>query len=286
MVLELRRFWPPALLSLGLHGLVVAGLGAFSLGTPVAPVPLPILAVEMVEVSEVESAAFSSARATLQKAVNKKDRPKVRAIAVKQVKRVAPARAVVAAAPARIHTTPAIPFPRRAPVPKAAAPTESISDEASMPEPAVQPSAFSPLEAANPAPVGLSVAGVAAPLSRPLPSAEGAARMLRDTVAVGDSGRTSGRTKVLMGNNPRPEYPRLAREAGWEGTVVLLVEVMPDGKAGTVALHKSSGHSVLDDAAVEAVQGWRFKPAMYGNFPIMSVVQLPVRFDLKAAQAN
>jgi protein TonB len=106
--------------------------------------------------------------------------------------------------------------------------------------------------------------------------------MLRDTVAGGDSGRT----KVRMGNNPRPEYPRLAREAGWEGTVVLLVEVMPDGKAGTVALHKSSGHPVLDEAAVGAVQGWRFMPAMDGNFPIMSVVQLPVRFDLKSAIAN
>ena len=106
--------------------------------------------------------------------------------------------------------------------------------------------------------------------------------MLRDTVPVGHSGRT----KVRMGNNPRPEYPRLAREAGWEGTVVLMVEVMPDGKAGTVSLHKSSGHPVLDEAAAGAVQTWRFMPAMDGNFPVMSVVHLPVRFDLKAAQAN
>jgi TonB family protein len=90
------------------------------------------------------------------------------------------------------------------------------------------------------------------------------------------------RSKVKLGSNMRPEYPRTAREAGWDGTVMLRVEVLPDGKAGAVAVHKSSGHHILDEAAVAAVQRWRFTPAMDGNFPISSVVHLPVKFDLRA----
>ena len=125
----------------------------------------------------------------------------------------------------------------------------------------------------------LSSVGTPVPVSRPFPVIGGADRMLRDTVAEAGPSRT----KVRMGNNPRPEYPRTAREAGWEGTVVLWVEVLPDGATGTVRLHKSSGHTMLDESALSAVQSWRFVPAMDGNFPVRSVVQLPVRFDLKAA---
>lgn len=285
MRLDHRRFWPPALLSLGLHGLVVAGLGAFPMGPAVVPVVVPALMVELIEAPESNLAAPVPTRAVaVKKAVNK--RPlKGRQVVVKRVARVVPVRAVAPAAPAKSRVTPMAPA-SHIPAQRMTAVAQPVTTEASVEEPAVRPSVFalleSAVESAGPSTLGLSAAGVAAVVTRPLPSAEGAARMLRDTVAVHDSGRIS----VRMGNNPRPEYPRLAREAGWEGTVVLLVEVMPDGKTGTVALHQSSGYSVLDEAAVGAVQSWRFMPAMDGNFPIVSVVKLPVRFDLKSAQAN
>ena len=64
---------------------------------------------------------------------------------------------------------------------------------------------------------------------------------------------------------------------------MLQVLVLPDGTAGAVALHKTSGHSLLDEAALSAVKDWKFIPAMDGNFPVQSVVRLPVRFDLKAS---
>lgn len=116
--------------------------------------------------------------------------------------------------------------------------------------------------------------------SRPLPGvSNGQARLLRDSTPEAGSVRS----KVRSGNNPRPEYPRTAREAGWEGTVVLQILVLPDGTAGNVTLHKTSGYSILDEAALSAVRRWRFFPAMDGNFPIQSVARLPVRFDLKAA---
>jgi protein TonB len=104
-------------------------------------------------------------------------------------------------------------------------------------------------------------------------------RILRDPAAeLGEAQRS----KVRVGSNLRPEYPRLAREAGWEGTVMLRIEVLPDGRAGTVTVQSTSGFSVLDEAAVTAVQHWQFTPAMDGSFPLRSVVHLPVKFDLRA----
>ncbi len=120
----------------------------------------------------------------------------------------------------------------------------------------------------------------AASLSRPLPiTASSPVRLLRDTTAEAGSIQSKARS----GNNPRPEYPRPAREAGWEGTTVLLVVIMPDGTVGSITLHKTSGYAVLDEAALTAVKTWRFIPAMDGSFPLKSVVRLPIRFDLKAA---
>jgi protein TonB len=137
---------------------------------------------------------------------------------------------------------------------------------------------FSVPESMEP-PVLLNVSVGSVHVSRPLPGASAGTKLLRDSTAEAGSVRS----KVRAGNNPRPEYPRAAREAGWEGTVVLQVLVLPDGRAGSVTLYKTSGHSILDEAALSAVKGWRFFPAMDGNFPIQSAVRLPIRFDLKAA---
>jgi TonB family protein len=126
----------------------------------------------------------------------------------------------------------------------------------------------------------LPATGIVPALNRPVMTArEGVAQVFRDTSA---ERMEAIRSKAKPGHNVRPEYPRTAREAGWEGTVMLRVEVLPDGKAGVVSVHQTSGYAILDHAALTAVQRWRFSPAMDGNFPIYSVVHLPVRFDLTA----
>jgi protein TonB len=93
----------------------------------------------------------------------------------------------------------------------------------------------------------------------------------------------AARSKVRLGRNPRPEYPRAAREAGWAGTVILQVVVLPNGTVGSVTLRETSGHSALDEAALAVVPRWHFVPAMEGNVSFESVVSLPIRFDLKDA---
>lgn len=80
--------------------------------------------------------------------------------------------------------------------------------------------------------------------------------------------------------NPAPVYPRLARERGEEGTVVLDVEVLPSGRCGTLRVLESSGHALLDEAAARAVRGWRFKPAARWGRAIAVWVEIPVTFRL------
>lgn len=83
-------------------------------------------------------------------------------------------------------------------------------------------------------------------------------------------------------NNPPPEYPPVALRQGWHGTVQLRVLVQPDGHPGTITLEKSSGKKVLDDAALAAVQKWKFVPAKRGDTPIEGWVSFPIEFNIDA----
>lgn len=84
----------------------------------------------------------------------------------------------------------------------------------------------------------------------------------------------------LTRSNKAPSYPLVARRLGWEGTVVLDVEVRVDGRVASVTVARSSGHGVLDRAATDAVRLWRFEPARHLGTPIACHVPQPVRFQL------
>ncbi len=82
-------------------------------------------------------------------------------------------------------------------------------------------------------------------------------------------------------NNPRPAYPPMARKLGIEGIVLLRVDVSAKGTPDKVVIAQSSGASLLDEAAIKAVQGWTFVPARRGDSPISHPVEVPIRFQLK-----
>jgi protein TonB len=84
---------------------------------------------------------------------------------------------------------------------------------------------------------------------------------------------------VVIRNTP-PAYPERARRAGWEGRVTVRVEVSADGSPISVALEKSSGYGVLDQAALRAVKGWRFQPRTIGGVTMAGTVDVPVNFTL------
>jgi protein TonB len=316
-----RPFGLPVALSLVLHGLAVAALGTFPLSTTVMPVQQTGIKVDLVDVQPApktrtkklppKSVAKRVSAAKARPAAMKRASPRSAAAASPQVRPVAmpaalPAGASPVAAPAAPAATPAaLPAVVQASVaaapdlPAPAAPSEPVAAVSEAP-PAFMDLQRAPAPAASPGAVFAQAATFAVPeamesldngaalsvstgilaAGRPISgSLSGATRLLRDSTP--EAGVL--RSKVRPGNNPRPEYPRTAREAGWEGTVVLQVLVLPDGTAGHVTLHKTSGYSILDEAALSAVRGWQFVPAMDGNFPVRSMVRMPVRFDLRAA---
>ncbi|MBC8179210.1 MAG: energy transducer TonB [Desulfobacteraceae bacterium] len=84
-------------------------------------------------------------------------------------------------------------------------------------------------------------------------------------------------------DNPRPGYPKRARRRGYEGTVVLEVLVDTDGRVKELRVLKSSGHRVLDKAALKSVNGWLFEPGMVGDEKVDMWVRVPVRFELRGS---
>ena len=82
-------------------------------------------------------------------------------------------------------------------------------------------------------------------------------------------------------NNPRPAYPPIARKMGLEGVVLLRVDVSAKGTPEKIVIAQTSGASLLDEAAMKAVQGWTFVPARRGDAPIAHPVEVPIRFQLK-----
>jgi protein TonB len=87
--------------------------------------------------------------------------------------------------------------------------------------------------------------------------------------------------RVRGGYQVRPTYPASARRVGAQGTSLLRVHVLADGRIGEVLVQESAGHPDLDQAAVDAVKRWRFEPARRGQEPVATWVLLPVQFRLR-----
>jgi protein TonB len=81
--------------------------------------------------------------------------------------------------------------------------------------------------------------------------------------------------------NPPPEYPALAKRRGYEGLVFLEVLVDRKGKVTDLKIAQSSGFTILDQAALQAVKHWLFKPAKRGPEAIEDRVKVPIRFQLQ-----
>jgi protein TonB len=55
-------------------------------------------------------------------------------------------------------------------------------------------------------------------------------------------------------------YPVLARRHGWQGQVKLAMHIEPDGRLTDLRVQQSSGHRILDHAALQALQAIRSIP--------------------------
>ena len=76
-----------------------------------------------------------------------------------------------------------------------------------------------------------------------------------------------------------PEYTGEARQAKLQGTVLLSVQIGPDGKASVAKVLHSLGLG-LDERAMETVAKWRFTPGMKDGKPVTVEAQIEVNFRL------
>lgn len=86
--------------------------------------------------------------------------------------------------------------------------------------------------------------------------------------------------RPLYRENPPPSYPAKARRRHLEGTVILEVQVSREGRVENLSVKESSGHRILDRAAVSSVEQWIFEPGRRNGVRVAMTVLVPVRFSL------
>jgi TonB family protein len=87
----------------------------------------------------------------------------------------------------------------------------------------------------------------------------------------------SGSGSVGCINCGKPSYPDIAREQGWEGEVLLSVDVDPNGNVSNVQLISSSGYPVLDNTAIDRAWSWQFDASENGQQGRMVSVPFELR---------
>lgn len=96
------------------------------------------------------------------------------------------------------------------------------------------------------------------------------------------SDNTSGdRPASVDEDRPQPAprmSPSLKNAGGASGSVVVMVQVGPDGKAKSFHVMMSSGSKQLDDEAVRTAKSWSYKPAIKNGVPADGYVQIPINF--------
>jgi protein TonB len=86
--------------------------------------------------------------------------------------------------------------------------------------------------------------------------------------------------KPVFLDGPQPRYTEIARRAGVQGTVILDAIIDENGRVTIRQVLKPLPMG-LDQAAVEAVRSWRFKPATLAGRAVKVYFMLTVNFTLQ-----
>ncbi len=92
--------------------------------------------------------------------------------------------------------------------------------------------------------------------------------------------RVSGMVEAgLLLNRTIPVYPPIAKATGTQGTVVLQATI---SRSGTIEnLHAVSGPSLLQQAALDAVKNWKYRPYLLDGAPVDVETTVNVIFTLR-----
>jgi TonB family protein len=108
----------------------------------------------------------------------------------------------------------------------------------------------------------------------------------RDAEKVKEEMRTSSPDSVTTKYDSAPspdhqvpaEYPEQAQDAGITGVVQVMVTVDETGRVIDAKVVSHDSPEILNDAAVEAVRQWTFKPATRMGAPVRASIIVPFRF--------
>ena len=87
-------------------------------------------------------------------------------------------------------------------------------------------------------------------------------------------------TEATSKTECRPVYPRVSRRRGEEGVVVTSIDIDETGRGSNLQLVESSGHTRLDQAALDALKAAHFTPASRQGHPCKSTLTQTFTFRL------
>jgi TonB family protein len=103
-------------------------------------------------------------------------------------------------------------------------------------------------------------------------------RKMRTTSVLKGVRAAFGSVKALVTYAPRPVYPYEARRQRIVGSGIALLAVDPTiGNVTGVRMTQSCGNVILDNATLDALRRWRFKPGSALN------VEVPITYTLTGA---
>lgn len=93
--------------------------------------------------------------------------------------------------------------------------------------------------------------------------------------------KTVSASQVSFLVRPNPVYPARSRRANEQGVATIRVLIDPAGRPTQASLQASSGHTALDEAALDAVKAAQFHPYSEGGVPQSVWVLVPIKFVLQ-----
>ncbi|HEY1630405.1 MAG TPA: energy transducer TonB [Rhizomicrobium sp.] len=115
---------------------------------------------------------------------------------------------------------------------------------------------------------------------RMLVHTEAPVKVVKQIVRVPVIQRVSQPPALSKPENCRDDYPFIARVLGQEGTTELAFQVLADGTVSGVTVSKSSGSNRLDEAAVECVSKWHYRPAIKDGKLVDTPLKVSVAWNL------
>lgn len=90
----------------------------------------------------------------------------------------------------------------------------------------------------------------------------------------------SGMKRPVPIKAPNPSYPESASQNKLMGDTTVAMTVLTDGSVSDIRLVGTATHS-MDDATLQTLRGWKFKPAMCQSEPVVSDIEVVVSFRLR-----